>query len=192
MLSEGPELFEKTLKTKRIYKGRIISLREDTVRLVNGVISKREIVEHPGAVAVIALTKDNKMVLIEQFRKPAGKILLEIPAGLVHKGESGINGAKRELTEESGYVAGRIREVFRGYSSPGYSSEIIKFYLATNLKKTRQKCDEDEIIGVKLYPVKKCLKMLRTGKIKDNKTAVGVLFLNSPLSPLFVREGKRS
>jgi ADP-ribose pyrophosphatase len=178
MLSEEPELFEKTLKTKRIYKGRIVSLREDTVKLVNGVISKREIVEHPGAVAVIALTKDNKMVLIEQFRKPAGKVLLEIPAGLVHKGESDISGARRELTEESGYIAGRIREVFSGYSSPGYSTEIIKFYLATDLKKANQNCDVDEIIGVKLYPVKKCLKMLRTGKIKDNKTAVGILLAN--------------
>jgi ADP-ribose pyrophosphatase len=171
-------LFEKTLKTKRIYKGRIVGLREDTVRLVNGVISKREIVEHPGAVAIIALTEDNKMVLINQFRKPAGKVLIEIPAGLVHKGESDLRGARRELMEESGYAAGRIREIFRGYSSPGYSTEIIKFYLATDLKKAKQNCDADEMISVKLYPLKKCLKMLMSGKIADNKTAVGILLAN--------------
>jgi ADP-ribose pyrophosphatase len=171
-------LFEKTLKRKRIYKGRIVGLREDTVKLMNGVVSKREIVEHPGAVAIIAITKDNKMVLINQFRKPAEKVLIEIPAGLVHKEESDIEGAQRELTEESGYIAGKIREVFRGYSSPGYSTEIIKFYLATDIKRSVQKCDVDEIIKVKLYPLKQCLKMLRAGKIQDNKTAIGIMIAN--------------
>ena len=169
---------EKTLKTKRIYKGRIVGLREDTVKLDNGVVSKREIVEHPGAVAVIAITKDDKIVMIKQFRKPAEKVLLEIPAGLVHKGESDINGARRELTEETGYVAGKIKEIFGGYSSPGYSTEIITFFLATDLKKAKQNCDADEIIHVELCPVKKALKMLRVGKINDNKTAVGILMAN--------------
>jgi ADP-ribose pyrophosphatase len=185
-------MMEKTLKKKRIYKGRIVGLREDTVKLVNGVISKREIVEHPGAVAVIAVTKDGKMVLIRQFRKPAEKVLLEIPAGLVHKGESNINGARRELTEETGYVAGKIREIFGGYSSPGYSTEIIRFYLATDLKKTRQSCDADEIIRVELCPIKKCLKMLMSGKIRDNKTAVGILMANLTPDPLsLLRRGEQ-
>jgi ADP-ribose pyrophosphatase len=175
---------ERTLKTRKIFKGRIIALREDTVKLNNGVTSKREIVEHPGAVAVIAITNDKKMVLIRQFRKTAEKVLIEIPAGLVHKGESDINGARRELTEETGYVAGRIREIYGGYSSPGFSTEVIKFYLATGLKKTKQNCDIDEMIKVQLYPVKQCLKMLMSGKIKDNKTAVGILLANlTPLSP---------
>ncbi|MFH1710043.1 MAG: NUDIX hydrolase [bacterium] len=171
-------MLERTLRKKRIYKGRIVGLREDTVKLVNGVVSKREIVEHPGAVAVIAVTKDNKMVLISQFRKPAEKVLLEIPAGLVNKGESAIEGARRELMEEAGYKAGKIREIFRGYSSPGYSTEIIRYYLASDLKKVPQNCDEDEIINVKLYPVKKCLQMLKSGKINDNKTAIGIMMVN--------------
>ena len=171
-------MFERTLKRKRIYKGRIVGIREDMVKLMNGVVSKREIVEHPGAVAIIAITKDNKMVLIDQFRKPAEKVLLEIPAGLVHKGESDIAGARRELAEETGYIAGKMREVFRGYSSPGYSTEVIKFYLATDLKKSAQRCDVDEIINVKLYPIKQCLKMLRAGRIKDNKTAIGIMIVN--------------
>jgi ADP-ribose pyrophosphatase len=170
---------EKTLKTRRIYKGRIVGLREDTVKLDNGVVSKREIVEHPGAVAVIAVTKDEKMILIKQFRKPAEKVLLEIPAGLVHKGESDINGARRELTEETGYTAGKIKEIFSGYSSPGYSTEVIKFFLATDLKKTEQNCDFDEMISVKLYPIRECMRLLRTGKIGDNKTAVGILMANT-------------
>ncbi len=173
---------ERTLKTRRIFNGRIIGLREDTVKLDNGVISKREIVEHPGAVAIIAITKDKKMVLIRQFRKSAGKVLLEIPAGLVHKGESNINGAKRELTEETGYTAGKIKEVFAGYSSPGYSTEVISLYLATGLKKTKQSCDFDEIIKVELYSLEQCLKMLKSGKIKDNKTALGILLANYLIS----------
>jgi ADP-ribose pyrophosphatase len=172
-------MFEKTIKTKRIYRGRIVGLREDTVKLSNAVISKREIVEHPGAVAVIAVTKDKKIVLVRQFRKPAEKVLLEIPAGLVHKGERPIDGAKRELEEETGYRAGKIREIFRGYSSPGYSTEIIRYFLGTDLKKTRPNCEEDEIIKVALYPIKKCLDMVRRGKIRDNKTAVGILLVNS-------------
>jgi ADP-ribose pyrophosphatase len=169
---------ERTLKTKKIFKGRIIALKEVTVKLDNGVVSKREIVEHPGAVAIIAVTKDKKMVLIRQFRKTAEKVLAEIPAGLVHKGESDINGARRELTEETGYTAGRIRKIYGGYSSPGFSTEIINFYLATDLKKAEQNCDFDEMIKVELYPVKQCLKMLMSGKIKDNKTAVGILLAN--------------
>lgn len=171
-------MFEKTLKKKRIYKGRIVGLREDTVKLVNGVVSKREIVEHPGAVAVIAITKDKKLVLIRQFRKPAEKVLLEIPAGLVHKGESDLEGARRELMEESGYKAGKIRRVFVGYSSPGYSTELMKFFIATDLEKTSQHCDVDEMINVSLYSLKECLKMLKSGKIRDNKTAIGIMLAN--------------
>ena len=170
---------EKTIRTRRIYKGRIVSLREDTVKLDNVVVSKREIVEHPGAVAVIAVTKDDKMILIKQFRKSAEKVMLEIPAGLVHEGESDINGARRELTEETGYTAGKIKEIFSGYSSPGYSTEVIKFFLATDLKKAEQNCDFDEMISVGLYPIRECMRLLRTGKIGDNKTAVGILMANT-------------
>lgn len=168
-------MFEKTLKKRRIYKGRIVGLREDTVKLSNGVISKREIVEHRGAVAVIAVTKNNELVLVRQFRKPAEKVLLEIPAGMVREGESDMEGARRELMEESGYKAGKIRRVFVGYSSPGYSTEVMKFFIATDLKRSAQNCDVDEIINVRLYPLKECLKMLKKGKIRDNKTAIGIM-----------------
>ena len=184
-------MFEKTLKQKRIYKGRIVGLREDTVKLINGIVSKREIVEHPGAVAVIAITKDGKLVLIRQFRKPAEKVLLEIPAGLVHKGESDLEGARRELMEESGYKAGKIRRIFVGYSSPGYSTELMKFFVATDLVKTSQNCDVDEIINVKLYPIKQCLKMLKSGKIRDNKTAIGIMLANLTPSPSPNRRGEQ-
>jgi ADP-ribose pyrophosphatase len=169
-------MFEKTIRSKEIYKGRIIRVREDTVKLSNGVISKREIVEHPGAVAVIAITKKKELVLIRQFRKSADKVLLEIPAGLVHKGESKLHGAKRELLEETGYKAKKIKFLFGGYSSPGISDEIIEFYLATDLMSAEQNCDFDEIIDVVHVPLNKCWDLIKKGKLRDNKSIVGILY----------------
>ncbi len=175
---------ERTIRTRRIYNGRIISVREDTVRLINGVISKREIVEHPGAVAVVAMTGDGRVVLVKQFRKSAEKVLLEIPAGLAHKGERLDRAAKRELREETGYRAERIRKVFAGYSSPGYSTEIITIFIATGLKKVGQDTDHDEMIDVEIVPLKKALSFIRSGRIRDNKTALGIMIANliPPLS----------
>lgn len=162
-----------------MHKGRMLTLKDVTVKLSNGVISKREIVEHPGAVAVIAVTKDKKMILIKQFRKSAEKVMIEIPAGLVHKGERDIDGARRELIEETGYTAGKIKKIFWGFSSPGYSTEILKFFLATGLKRSnKHAADFDEMITTDFYPIRKCLRMLKQGKIKDNKTAIGILLAN--------------
>ncbi len=169
------KFFEKTLSTNYIYKGRIVSLREDMVELPDGRSSKREIVEHPGAVAIIALTSEDKLVLIRQFRKPAEEELLEIPAGLVHKGEAPQTAAARELEEEAGFKTGKITPVFAAYSSPGYSSEVIRYFLATDLVKTAQKSEEDEFIGVEPVPVADAFKLVRDGKIKDNKTIIGVM-----------------
>jgi ADP-ribose pyrophosphatase len=150
----------------------------DDVKLSNGVLSKREIVEHPGAVAVIALTNDNKIILIKQFRKSAEQVMIEIPAGLVHKGERDIDGAKRELLEETGYKAGKIKKVFAGFSSPGFCTEVISFYLATGLTKAKQNCDVDEMIDVYFYKLKDALKLVKSGKVKDNKSIAGILYAN--------------
>jgi len=166
---------EKTLKTKRIYKGRIVSLREDTVKLPTGKITKREIVEHKGAVAVVALYGKDKIVLIRQYRKPAKASLFEIPAGLVRKGEKPSQAALRELEEETGFRAKIIKKIIEGYSSPGYSTEIIRFFLARNLKKVKQRFEEDELIDVEIFSIKSCLGMIRNGKIRDLKTIIGVM-----------------
>ncbi len=169
------KLFERTIKTTKIYKGRIVALREDVVELPGGIRSKREIVEHPGAVAVIALTKDGRIVLVRQFRKAPDKVLLEIPAGLVKKGEAPGSAAKRELEEETGYRAGRIRHLFDAYSSPGYSTEVIRFFLAERLKKTEQNTEEDELIEVVPMALSKAFALIGKGEIKDNKTIVGIM-----------------
>ena len=165
---------ETTVKSKRIYSGHLLGLREDTVRLENGNISRREICEHPGAVAIVALTKKKEIVLIRQFRKPAEKVMIEIPAGLVEKGEKLAAAAKRELEEETGYVAGKLKLVFSAYTTPGYSTELLHYFLATDLKKTAQHYEEDEEIDVDVTPLKQALEMAKKGKIADNKTVVGI------------------
>jgi len=168
------KFFEKTLSTKRIYDGRIVSVREDEVELSNGKKSKREVVEHPGAVALIAITAKQELVLVKQFRKPVGKEVVEIPAGLANKGEKLADAAKRELEEETGFVAGSIKEILSAYSTPGYSSELIRYFLATDLTKKEQKSDEDELISVELVKIDDAVKRTREGKVTDNKTIVGI------------------
>jgi len=168
-------LFERTRSTRWIYKGRIVSLKEDTVRLPDGNTSKREVVLHPGAVAVIAILPSDRIVLVRQFRKATEQELLEIPAGLAHKGESFPAAARRELEEEAGYLAKNVKPVFTGFTSPGYSSEVIRFFLATGLKKTKAGGDRDEFIDVEVMPISRAIKLASSGKIRDNKTMIGIL-----------------
>jgi len=166
---------EKTIKSKRIFSGRLLGLREDTVKLDTGKISKREICEHPGAVAIIAITAKKEIVLIRQYRKPAEQVLLEIPAGLFNKGEKLAAAAKRELEEETGFSAGKISPAFSAYASPGYSTELLHYFIATKLKKTGQHYEDDEQIEVDIVPIDKAFKMVKQGRIKDNKTVVGII-----------------
>ncbi len=167
-------MHEKTIKSKRIYQGRLVGLRDDEVELSTGVVSHREICEHPGAVAVVALTEKNEIVLIRQFRKPAEQVLIEIPAGLFNKGEDFKNAALRELKEETGYIAKSIKHVLSVYTSPGYSTELLHFFLAKDLIKESQSYEEDEHIEVELAPVDKLSELVKEGKIKDSKTIIGL------------------
>ena len=167
-------MFEKTLKTKKIYQGRIIGLRDDEVELATGVLSHREICEHPGAVAVVALTDNSEIVLIRQFRKPTEQILIEIPAGLFNNDEGLENAALRELKEETGYVAKNIKHALSMYTSPGYSTELLHYFLATDLTKEKQNYEEDEHIEVELTKIEKLSQMVKGGQIKDGKTIVGL------------------
>lgn len=165
---------EKQIGSKRIFDGRLLGLRVDTVKLPNGIESTREIVEHPGAVAIVAITRDNEMIFVRQFRKATGEILLEVPAGVPGKSEKGEAAARRELKEETGYHAKNVKKIWEGYASPGYSDELIRFYLATDMNLMQQCPDEDEFVEVELVDIETCLDLVKTGKVRDNKTAVGI------------------
>lgn len=169
------KLWEKEIRREKLYKGTLLGLRRDTVELPTGKKSTREIVEHPGAVAVVALTKDKELVLIRQFRKPTDEVLLEVPAGVPKKGESAEDCGRRELEEETGYHAKKVRKVWEGYASPGYSDELIQFCLAQDMTLLKQKTEEDEFVEVDLIDLEACLDMLKNGRIRDNKTMIGII-----------------
>ena len=128
-------LEEKTLSTQQIFNGKVISLQVDEVELPNGKKAKRELIKHPGAVAIIAITDENKLVLVEQYRKALQRTIVEIPAGKLEKGEEPLECAKRELEEETGYECKSIELVTSFYTSPGFADEIVHVYVATGLTK---------------------------------------------------------
>ena len=167
-------MFEKTIKSTRIYKGRRLGLRDDEVELSNGKISHREICEHPGAVAIVPITNDGKIILIRQFRKPIEEAIYEIPAGLINKGEELKDAAARELEEETGYKANKIEFALTVYTSPGYSTEKLHIFIARDLVATKNNPDEDENIEVAITPIETALQMIKNGEIKDGKTIVGI------------------
>ncbi|WP_438448842.1 NUDIX hydrolase [Gorillibacterium sp. sgz5001074] len=164
---------EVTLSTTSIFKGKIISLQVDEVRLPNGENAKREIVRHPGAVAVMALV-DGKMLMVEQFRKPMEKSLIEIPAGKLDPGEDPMDAARRELEEETGYKAGSLRPISSFYSSPGFADELLHVYLAEDLVKGEPKPDEDEFLDCMALTLEEAEACMAEGKISDAKTILAV------------------
>jgi ADP-ribose pyrophosphatase len=168
--------YEKTLGTEQIYRGTIIDVERLTVKLPNGRVVTRDIVRNPGASAVVPLTDDGCIILVEQFRKPIEKTSLEIPAGKLDKGEDPTDCAKRELLEETGYTAGKLVKILTIHPTPAFADEILHIYLATDLSKGRACPDEDEFITARKYRISDVLKMIDDGVITDGKTVCGVLF----------------
>lgn len=166
---------EVTVASQRVYEGRLINLRVDTIRLENGQLVKREIVEHPGAVAIVALDEDDSVILVRQFRKAAERELLEIPAGTLEAGEEPITCAHRELREETGYRAERLEPIGSFYSSPGFCTECIRLYLATGLQKGCSTPEGDELIKTVKVPLSDIPAMVSQGEICDGKTIAGLL-----------------
>ena len=159
---------EKTISSDRIYTGKVISLKVDTVEIENKGYQKREIVEHQGAVAIVALTDDDKVVLIKQFRKPIEQVIWEIPAGKLEIGENPKDCAIRELKEETGYSA-------KFFTSAGFSNQKIYIFLATGLNKGEPEFDEDEIIEKYEIDINEARNMVINNEIEDAKTAIGIL-----------------
>ncbi|MCC6484536.1 MAG: NUDIX hydrolase [Armatimonadetes bacterium] len=169
MICSSPE-------SERIYDGRVISLRLDRVRLPDGRAFQREIIEHNGAVGIVALTDDAQIVLVRQYRAPVEAELLEIPAGTLNKGEDPRDCAARELTEETNLAAGSLERMFFSYLAPGYSTEGMHFFLARDLRSAQGQQDEDEDVRVEMMPFERALEMALAGQIHDVKTVAALLF----------------
>lgn len=169
------DLNETVIGSQEIYAGRIFTLRKDTVRLPDGRELTRDIVAHNGAVCVVPLREDGAVLMVRQFRLPAGKVLLEIPAGKLEAGEDPDACAIRELEEETGYRASQVRKLFQCYLAPGYSSELMHCYVATGLTKTQTNFDEGENLELVTVPQEEVLRMVLAGEIEDSKTIATLL-----------------
>ncbi|MGO5074468.1 NUDIX hydrolase [Clostridium sporogenes] len=168
--------YEKTLEEEEIYKGKIINVVKQRVKLPNGKESFREIVKHPGAVAILAYKDENTVLLIKQFRKAIDKDIFEIPAGKIEKGEDIESSALRELEEETGYKAKKMEYLGKIVTSPGFSDEYIYIYKALDLCKGKDGLeDEDEFIDLMEINIDKLKEYIKNGKVIDGKTISAVM-----------------
>lgn len=180
-MGEG-ELHEERIDGEMLYDGRILRLEVDRVRLPNGVETIREVVRHPGAAVVVPLLPDGRVVLVSQFRYPAGRVFLELPAGkLAWGGEEPLSCARRELEEETGYRARTWRPLTAFFSAPGFTDERMHCFLATELEQSgKASPDHDECIHVVTLPLEEAVARTRRGEMDDGKTMIA-LFLASAL-----------
>lgn len=168
-------LLERVTASDRIYDGRILNVRLDTVEMADGRSARREIVEHAAVVAIVPVDSDGNVVLVRQYRLAAGEALLEIPAGGVDDGENVEAAAQREMQEEIGHRAGALRRLAGFYVSPGYVTEFIHAFLATELIEEPAPGDEDEQIEIVHMPIPEALRLIERGEIKDAKSIIGLL-----------------
>ncbi len=162
-----------SLGSELIYKGKVFDIRIDEIR-DGDVQYKREIVVHKGSAVVIPVFDDGTAALVRQYRHAAGKHLLEICAGTLNSGEDPEIGARRELEEEIGVTAGTMEKLSEFWVSPGFLTEKMHLYLATDLTETEQNLEADEILTVERHPVNDLLKMVENGEIEDAKTIIGI------------------
>ena len=171
------KFYETTVKETVIYNGNYLDLINVDVKLPNGNSSNRDIIKHPGACAIIPFLNDNEIILLEQFRKPLDKTILEIPAGKLDKNEEPLSCAHRELEEETGYKAKNMIYLGSIATAPGFCDEIIHLYKASNLYKGTKSCDEDEFTDIKIFTLDKIKNMIKNGDIIDTKTISILAFL---------------
>ncbi|MDO4778604.1 MAG: NUDIX hydrolase [Tissierellia bacterium] len=169
-------IVEKTIKSERIYEGKIIKVRVDTVELPNQGYAKREIVEHSRGVGIVALTDKNEIYMVKQYRKPIENFVLEIPAGLVESNEDAKEAAIRELQEEAGVKPNYIELITEAYASPGFTDEKISIFLARDLVESKLELDDTEFLEAFKVPLHKAYQMVENFEITDAKTIIGILY----------------
>lgn len=166
---------EKTLSSQLIYEGRAVKLRVDTVEMPSGRQTTREIVEHVDCVAIVAIDSNDNVLLVNQFRKPVEKELLEIPAGVIEPGEEAMATVHRELREETGYLPRKVERLGGFYSTPGYCTEYLYLYLATDLTPSQLYAEDTENIRLIRVPISQVPSLIASGSICDAKSIAGLL-----------------
>jgi len=168
-------LAEETLSSRRIYQGRAVNLRVDTVRLASGRQTTREVVEHEECVAVVAVDDKDNVLLVKQYRQPVEKELLEIVAGGIDPGETAEDCVRREMREETGFLPQKVAKLGGFYSAPGYSTEYLYLYLATDLVSSPLQAEDTESISLVRVPLKEITELIASGAIVDAKSIAGLL-----------------
>lgn len=166
---------ETAFKKRRLYKGKSIDFYADIIKLPDRKTALREYIGHPGAAAVIPFLNKRDIVLVKQYRYPVKKVTYEIPAGKLEPGESIVKCIKRELSEESGFKAGRIKKLISYWPTPAFSTELLHIFVAEKLKPVKSNPDEDEFIERVIIPFSTALKWVKTGRIRDSKSVIGIL-----------------
>ena len=179
------ELKEETLSSEVLYKGRIVTLKKDRVRLENGVEATREVVCHPGGVSAAALTPDNRIYLVRQFRYPYKQVVLEAPAGKLEPGEDPDEAIRRELREETGVTTDSFLKLGDFYPTPGYTDEIIRLYACRAQSQGATDFDDDEFLEVETLPLDEAVQMVMDNRIPDGKSQALIL-----RAALLVQAGK--
>ena len=167
--------FEKQVETKTVYEGIVVNVRRDIAELQNGNRAQREVVEHPGGVGIVPVTQDNKVLMVRQYRYPMEEEVLEIPAGKLSVGEDPFECAKRELSEETGCVAGKYVDLGVVYPSPGFCRETLFLYLALDLHRGEMHLDENELLSVEEIDLDVLVDMIMSNELADAKTVIGIL-----------------
>ena len=174
---DDEHLAEKKISGEGVYDGIFLKMKRDTVALPDGQYAVREYLEHPGAVAILAILDDGRVLLERQYRYPIAQAVIEIPAGKLNTGEDPLLCAQRELQEETGYTAKHWSKIRRIHPVISYSTEFIDIYLAEGLSPGPARLDEEEFLGVFAAPLEELLNWVETGKITDVKTIISTYWL---------------
>lgn len=172
---EDQDLIEEKISETSVFDGVLLHVKKDTVKLPNGKEATREWIKHPGASSVLPILPNGNVVLVKQYRYPLGEVTLEVPAGKLDNNEDPLNCAMRELEEETGYLADKIKKMTTIATTVGFSNELIHLYVAEDLSVGKFNPDEDEFLNVVKMPFADALKKIDTGEIVDAKTIISLL-----------------